>query len=453
MAAVTFGVATRDVTPPFAVMLGGYANRDHQAHAVSERIQLSALCLQGRNTEGRSRLVVLAMDTIGVRAADVQILQAEVEKECGLRREELLIAASHTHFAPFISPQRFPSPELGILEPDPRYVSLVRRAAVEAVRQSCETLTLGELQVHRMDVPAILFNRRTILRASGSACAVETNFLYPGDPALYEFSPVDPQLSVLRIVADGAPRVALANFGCHPVTGGMNGPGSHYDVSADYPHYLRDAVSRAWGCPTLFTLGAAGDSVPLQRAGLSRKRIGATLGNSILLAERAFVACGEAGQEVLIARRAVRMEARTILRTRGTDAEKQYESARASMQGKKPGEATDLELQHFQATMLGAFRARLYPEDKATIEVAMHRIGDIVLVAFPFEVLSGVALLLKKVDPRVVLVSAANGYEGYLPQAFEYERGGYEATTESTSFEPGTMDRLLEKISKELERI
>ena len=40
---------------------------------------------------------------------------------------------------------------------------------------------------------------------------------------------------------------------------------------------------------------------------------------------------------------------------------------------------------------------------------------------------------------------------GILPLAYEYGRGGYEATSSSTHFMPGTADRILELILKRLE--
>ncbi len=260
---------------------------------------------------------------------------------------------------------------------------------------------------------------------------METNYLYPVDDSPFELSPVDSELTVLRIVAGGAPRAAIANFGCHPVTGGRDGPGSGYDISADYPWYLRETVGRAWGCPVLFTLGTAGDAVPIQRAGLSREQIGATLGNSLVLGERVLAAAHGAEGEAVVASRVARMEAATIMRTREPPAGNEDPAAAA----------------------LRAFRSRLYPDDRFTVEVAIHRIGDTVLVAFPFEVLSEVALTLKRSHPGVVVVSVANGYQGYLPHAHEYARGGYEATPESTHFEPGTMDRLLDRVREELDRI
>jgi len=50
---------------------------------------------------------------------------------------------------------------------------------------------------------------------------------------------------------------------------------------------------------------------------------------------------------------------------------------------------------------------------------------------------------MKERFPHSVLVSCAGGYQGYLPLAYEYERGGHEASELSAHFAPETGDRLL----------
>jgi len=53
---------------------------------------------------------------------------------------------------------------------------------------------------------------------------------------------------------------------------------------------------------------------------------------------------------------------------------------------------------------------------------------------------------MKEHYPNSVLVSCSGGYQGYLPLKYEYDRGGYEATTWSTHFERGVGDRLLHAV-------
>jgi hypothetical protein len=43
-----------------------------------------------------------------------------------------------------------------------------------------------------------------------------------------------------------------------------------------------------------------------------------------------------------------------------------------------------------------------------------------------------------------MIVTACGGYEGYMPMAHEFSRGGYEVEPRSCYFVPGTADSLLE---------
>ena len=75
-------------------------------------------------------------------------------------------------------------------------------------------------------------------------------------------------------------------------------------------------------------------------------------------------------------------------------------------------------------------------------------IGPVSICAVPFEVLSDFALTLKAAYANAVVVSAAGGYEGYLPLQHEFARGGYEVEPRSTYFVPGTGDKLLSTVMK-----
>ena len=55
-------------------------------------------------------------------------------------------------------------------------------------------------------------------------------------------------------------------------------------------------------------------------------------------------------------------------------------------------------------------------------------VGDLVLVPFPFEVFSKISLQLRAHSPypHTWLLSAVNGYYGYLPSQDQIDAGGYE---------------------------
>jgi hypothetical protein len=273
------------------------------------------------------------------------------------------------------------------------------------------------------------------------------NLMYPEDPSPYTFSPVDSELTVHRLVDENGVHGALLNFGCHPVTGCWPDE-DNYKFSADYPYYVRKTVAEKWHCPVLFTLGAAGDAVPMNRRDDCRERIGSVLGNAAILADRTF---GEDASGDLQAD-SIEVEAETIIKTDPPTAEVEYQAARKAVlaiQDKKSDAYREAaEVYREKATAYG--RSRLYPENKFGIKVQFIRIGGTVLVGLPFEVLAEISLKMKAQFPNSVLVSCCGGYQGYLPLAYEYDRVGYEATESSTHFVPGTADRLLDTILERL---
>ena len=95
------------------------------------------------------------------------------------------------------------------------------------------------------------------------------------------------------------------------------------------------------------------------------------------------------------------------------------------------------------------FLARSYPGKKFTMPLRLLRLGDMVLAGMPFEVLSAISLRLKEANPEAVLISITGGYNGYLPLALEFPRGGYESSFGATHFAPGTGDKFLETAIEE----
>lgn len=447
MALLRFGTAVRDITPALPAQLHGYADRDHLSDGVAERLQLGCLALD----DGDTTLLIITCDMIGIEVDVCQELYALLEKETGVAYPQILLSCSHTHFAPALHAGVFNSPTRGEVEPDSGFVDAFRTKIVEAARESLANLRPGHLETVRRDAPQMLFNRRTLM-PDGS---VQTNFRYPPDAENYTFSPTDPEITVLRICEETGIGVALINFGCHPVTGGEVAARDHYRVSADYPYYARQAIADAWACPVFFTLGAAGDAVPIDRYGNSRQRLGGILGQTTILAERVF----QEEESVTLDAEALELEARTILTTDASTAADEFTQARheysellAAGEVAADSPAVTAASERYNQAGRAYHRSRLYPDNEYRIPIQTLRIGSTVLVSLPFEVLSEISLRMKERFPHSVLVSCAGGYQGYLPPEHEYPRGGYEASERSTHFEPGTADRVLELVLDWLER-
>ena len=298
------------------------------------------------------------------------------------------------------------------------------------------------METLKIRVPSIAFNRRTV-RKDGK---VETNFRYPLNSGDYDFSAIDDELTAIRFRTTSGSGAVLVNYGCHPVTGGEDQESDHYRISSDYIYHLRRTIEDAWGIPAFFTLGAAGDVVPRDRFGASRRRIGAILGNAVVVADRMFQ---PAGDDVGLISKRGSIPVETIISVDAEKAEAEYRKYSSELRGRS-GSLAPEESARFARALMEHYRGRQYPENRFDVPIHFFGIGPLSFVALPFEVLSEFAIRMKREHPESVLVSCAGGYQGYLPFEYEYARGGYEASERSTHFKPGTADMLYERVLMEL---
>ncbi len=446
MSVLQFGTAVREITPGYPVWMHGYSDRDHRSDGIAEPLFLGCLAIGN----GDTTVLLITCDLVGIQDHVCQRLCALLEHETGIGYPDVLLSCSHTHFAPALHAGGYRWPQPGIVDPDPRFVADFEAKLVEVAHESLRNMQRGQLETTRVSVPQVLFNRRTV-KADGS---VETNFVYPGEPRAYTFSPIDPELTVLRLTDALGVKAVLANFGCHPVTGGGSRERDHYRISSDYVFYLRQTIARRYACPAFFTLGAAGDAVPINRYEDCRQRIGSVLGNAAILAERTF----EAEDSTEIETDWVGLDVRTIMHTDSGVAQAEFDQARAAFlalfndpQAKPDSDAWRAASDAYEQKQTALLRSRLYPDNRHTVRIQFLRIGSTVWVGLPFEVLSEISTRMKRQFPHSVLVSCAGGYQGYLPLACEYARGGYEASPSSTHLEPGTADRLLDVVLDKLQ--
>jgi hypothetical protein len=318
MGNLLFGTAVREITPAYPVWMHGYANRDRKSDGVSEPIYLGCLAI----SNGDRIVLLISCDLIGIQSHVCEQFYDLIEQETGIGYPDVLFSCSHTHFAPALQAGTSSWPQAGVVEPDSRFVRDFKAKLVEAVHESLRNVRSGRLETVRVPVPQVLFNRRTV-RGDGS---VQTNFLYPDDPDVYTISPTDTELTILRVTDGTGVKAVWVNFGCHPVTGGQVRERDHYRVSADYPHYLRQIVVKAYACPVFFSLGSAGDAVPINRYGDARQRIGSVLGNTVVLTERLYAA--DDRTDVLADW--IALDVKTIIETEPVVARAEYERARAA---------------------------------------------------------------------------------------------------------------------------
>jgi hypothetical protein len=250
-----------DLTPHSALPLSGFVDRSGPSEGVADPLEANAIAL--RDAAGRTAVIV-AFDTLFVGPAVDAELRTFLRDEHGMRDEDILLVASHTHYAPALDPTK---PRAGIV--DPQYLATVIDRSKVMLRRllggpmSPLTLTPSSApwqgSVHRRrrwPLPYLSGNPRR-LGFHGPVMAPEPRG--PSD---------DSVRSWLLRREDGTPMAALWHCACHPT--GFPRP---RHVSAEFPGRVREAVrSRvAPGLPVVFLQGFAGDI--RQRSPETRSRL------------------------------------------------------------------------------------------------------------------------------------------------------------------------------------
>ncbi len=422
------GCARADVTPAFPVYLRGYASRNRVTCDVEETIEAGVIALE----QNGKKTLIITVDSLGIELNYCQKIYKEIAAAAGIDYPNILIACSHTHFAPNFGGFTVYFPhgelELGNHPADTRYYEFFMSKLIPAVKYAVADLEEVELLQADIPVSSIAFNRRTVRKSDG---LVTTNYMYPADPENYDFSDIDTCMHVWKFMRGSAPKAVLARYGCHPVTGGYNS----YGISADYPGYFKEYIQEKFHCPGFFMLGTAGDVVPMQRNNESRKDIGEVMASSIRLAGRAF-------------RNTTDFKLKTAASTIKVISRNQNKSKEEiTQQWQDELAQTRIDQKYKDSFYTAGMAFEVYNEfggHEADLPIQLIQLGDRTIAALPFEVLTVIGKKIREVFPAAAIVSCAGGYECYLPTAADFPKGGYETYT-GTVWAENTGDNVIDK--------
>jgi len=232
------GVALRDITPNPDIV----DNALHCAMTVrfDERgspLLAKALAL---SFQGRTRLLV-ALDLAYMLTPAATMTRKAIADATCVEFDDVVLSCSHSHSTPFVEPLDGPHP----------FLDLILRQSVEAAREA-----VGRQQAARFGHGVTYavgnsFNTRVPLPDGG------VKFTRDFREGLASGRPVDPRLSVIRIDgAHGKPIAGWIRFAAHPANVIFDAP-----ISAEYPGYMTERLSETieGSPPILFGYGASGD--------------------------------------------------------------------------------------------------------------------------------------------------------------------------------------------------
>ena len=423
MTGLQAGSATTDVTPDSRVPMSGYAARETFSTGVHDPLAAAALVV----SDGSRTVGVVSADALNVSRSVVAAVRRRLSDR-GVRFDELVVAATHTHAGPYVPTPAIEMDSLLTVDADPSAgVEALVDGVADALSRAHERLEPASIRVGRAAERDVQHNRR----ASGG---VGGNVRLPtGD--------VDPAVLALLVETDAGDRTVLYNFACHPVCT----TSEETLISADWPGYARERVREVSpDADVLYLNGAAGDVNPTgatePRSGETVYEYMADVGSAVGDAVLDAVENAEGGRSVaeppIVAKRIElslplkatppqeRLEARLDELETATEA--------CESNGDEVGRETLREYEQYVRNLqdISAWGARTLAAPLPYVEI-----GGVGIVGLPGEVLVEHGRAFKERADADVLLPAgyANEYVGYVPPLAELENGGYEVRMSKVS--------------------
>ena len=425
---IRMGCAQADITPDFKCFLRGYASRTDLTNKVEDPIEVGIIALEQEN----KRQLLITADSLGMAEEDCNMVRENIRQRFNIAPANVIIACSHSHFAPEMCGFTITSGggmPLGRYPADSRFREFWLKRVMPAAARALDDLEEVELLQSDVKIGCIAYNRRTVCKANGM---VTTNYIYPSDPENYDFSPIDDTMNIWKFMRGNCPKAILVRYGCHAVTGGRD----HNAISADFPGAFRRAVLTKLGCPAFFMNGTAGDVVPMCRGTSSRQDIGEIMANAVKLADLTFRKTGDFQLKSLTG--SVEATVPELLGKTAEDVENIYQTALAAAQGNLEND----ENLYLASRLYDMFQRWHGARGKLPLQII--QLGDKIMICLPFDVLTNIGEQIANIHPEAITVGYSGGEYGYIAMLSDVHKGGYE-TTIGSSLAPDTGQKFIDK--------
>lgn len=416
------GIARKVITPEQPMWMSGYANRNKPAEGKEHDLWAKALVLE--DAAGK-RLVLVTCDLVGFPRSFSDEVAAEAEKRFGIKRDALLLAASHTHCGPVVRENLIDMYPLTPGEGE-KIKAYGKKLATDLVE------LIGEA-TKKLDPVTLTFGRGDALFAMNRREPTEKGIINGKNPR----GPVDHSVPVLVVNgADGKPRAVVFGYACHNTTL------QYYKWCGDYAGFAQIEVEKAFpGATAMFWTGCGADANPQPRGTveLARKH-GQELADAV-------IATAKGELKPVTGQFAARYATITLkLDTPPTKAQLGADLLSKNLALQRRAERL---LKQLEATGKIDDTYPHYP-------VQVWALGEQILwVALGGEVVIDYNLRLKKELPagRTLWIAGyANDVMAYIPSARVLKEGGYEADSSMiyygmpTRWHPSVEDAIVTKV-------
>lgn len=448
------GASQVDITPSLGLDLVGDFS-DNIADNIHDPLHAKSLVLDN----GNSKIAIVIVDNLGVTQKVFDQAKEYIDKEIGLKKENVLMASTHTHSGPDAG-------EFYMSETQPlgKYGEYLARKIADGVKTSYHNLEPAKIAWGGVDVPEHVFVRRWFMKDSvyspyGTKDIVAMN---PGamNPDIVEPSgPVDPEVSFISVQStSGRPISVLANYSLHYVGWVPRG-----DISADYfalfGAYLGQKLSVGIDYPPFVGIMSNGTSGNVNNNDYS-KPTGGTRSMDRPYEQMNYVA-KDIAEKVYTALQKVKYKSWVplggelsvlSLKTHRATPEIMANVARILEQ---PESEKPLYSSREKIYAKRILKMELEWPDEIEVQLQALRIGDLGITGLPFEAFAEIGLEIKDKSPfkDTFIIELANGDYLYLPTPEEVELGGYETWLTIRTVEKYASDKITKRLLEQLNNL
>jgi len=412
MRTMRFGLAVKDIVPPFRTTMYGYGGRTDTFDGVHDPLTFTAVLLE----EGDRRALLGATD-LGTYPTDGRTpeLMARLGEIAGCPRENVMLNASHTHGGPLVPMTAFPHHADTGSSVILQYEEWLFEQLADAAREAVANLTEGSLWIGQGKT-SVPMNRRP-----------DRNGQVPNAPN--PGGPIDDRLFVFALRdASGQLAAVGVRVSCHPVA-----TGAQHLLTADYPGAWRAEFARAFGPKVVpfFLQGVGADARPRHVCDGEQWRVMKhaeleAIGRDLMAESLAVLTNPDQ-------RRLGPLVLEGSLQTVDLPCEKRYTRRDDFVAAAKSG------LGRYAEQCLRRLDAgESVPDHQEFLVQTLWLDDELALLGLNGEVLCGLGGIVEAaVAPKqAIMLGYTNGVICYLPDAREMARGGYE--TESYNTQPWT---------------
>ena len=422
------GYAIKDITPSFPVTIGGFGTSWLR---ISETVldPLFVQCAALTDEDGET-LLLYTYDNVKVRDEIYLAAQAHFEQNYGIDKAHFHVNASHSESSPdtYASPDK--NPEMG------PYNDFVVRQLIAAGEEAIADRKPARLEYGTTYTWNLNFVKHAFL---DTGVAIGDNHGRASDGRVVQHpSRVDNAMLAIKILREGAPDLVLVNWRAHnQFTSGFR----KHELSADFVGAFRDAAKEKLGCNLMYFQGCAGNVNPYSHI-RAEERTHDYHEYGKFLTQHLYDIYGkmtpiEAGK---ICAKQVTVTART-----NHDFDDKLEAARRIdqmwMNGVDREECRNECVKNGIASIYHAgaivHNASLPPT--VDYPVSVFAIGDLGFASVQFEVADDLGKYVRENSPfALTFVLGFTDYAtGYMPSAYSYEYGCYEADTTTLAIGSG----------------